>query len=211
MCSSAKKMDVYILSDDPCLEQYEQSLYKDKGKWRSKEEFRAAHVERGWCVSLCVYILYGTQRRKQEKRIPTQTAWRDFHTNQLPVDHDVFVHRFSQYFFTLSLKPQTFVLLTPPLLFLPVDERDAIQKKTFTKWINKHLIKVSAVVKQTEGKVRGDWKIICPASCHHNLVMLMCVCLIAWQTVTRFQTHIASSTYAERIFCSSTFTTFTGQ
>lgn len=27
-------------------------------------------------------------------------------------------------------------------LFYPTDERDAIQKKTFTNWVNKHLIKV---------------------------------------------------------------------
>ena len=25
------------------------------------------------------------------------------------------------------------------------DERDAVQKKTFTKWVNKHLIKVSFI------------------------------------------------------------------
>lgn len=29
------------------------------------------------------------------------------------------------------------------LLFVITDERDAIQKKTFTKWVNKHLKKVS--------------------------------------------------------------------
>lgn len=29
------------------------------------------------------------------------------------------------------------------LLFVISDERDAIQKKTFTKWVNKHLKKVS--------------------------------------------------------------------
>lgn len=27
--------------------------------------------------------------------------------------------------------------------FVFTDERDAVQKKTFTKWVNKHLIKVS--------------------------------------------------------------------
>lgn len=27
----------------------------------------------------------------------------------------------------------------------PPDERDRVQKKTFTKWVNKHLIKVSGV------------------------------------------------------------------
>lgn len=30
-----------------------------------------------------------------------------------------------------------------PFLFVIADERDAIQKKTFTKWVNKHLKKVS--------------------------------------------------------------------
>lgn len=33
--------------------------------------------------------------------------------------------------------------ITILLSFLLTDERDAIQKKTFTKWVNKHLIKVS--------------------------------------------------------------------
>lgn len=29
------------------------------------------------------------------------------------------------------------------LVLFPPDERDRVQKKTFTKWVNKHLIKVS--------------------------------------------------------------------
>lgn len=34
------------------------------------------------------------------------------------------------------------LIIFPCVLFI-VDERDTIQKKTFTKWVNKHLIKVS--------------------------------------------------------------------
>lgn len=38
------------------------------------------------------------------------------------------------------------------ILFSSTDERDAIQKKTFTKWVNKHLKKVSTVL---GGRVQG--------------------------------------------------------
>lgn len=34
------------------------------------------------------------------------------------------------------------------IFFLFVDERDRVQKKTFTKWINQHLFKVRHVIWQ---------------------------------------------------------------
>lgn len=43
--------------------------------------------------------------------------------------------------------------------FLVTDERDAIQKKTFTKWVNKHLKKVSTLdVDFCFELVCGDWR-----------------------------------------------------
>lgn len=35
------------------------------------------------------------------------------------------------------------------------DERDRVQKKTFTKWVNKHLIKVGACVCALGGETAG--------------------------------------------------------
>lgn len=39
--------------------------------------------------------------------------------------------------------PRPFFNIFTFFVLFTLDERDAIQKKTFTKWVNKHLIKVS--------------------------------------------------------------------
>lgn len=88
-------MDVYVITDDPCLEQYEFSLYKEKGKGAARD---------------------ADDRSVGEVALPDVTS---------------ILMRIAVPFLTLTV------------LSLSTDERDAIQKKTFTKWINKHLVKVS--------------------------------------------------------------------
>ena len=41
---------------------------------------------------------------------------------------------------------EVFVMLMHFVFLSFADERDAIQKKTFTKWVNKHLKKVSPTI-----------------------------------------------------------------
>uniref|UniRef100_A0A452J1B2 Calponin-homology (CH) domain-containing protein n=1 Tax=Gopherus agassizii TaxID=38772 RepID=A0A452J1B2_9SAUR len=50
----------------------------------------------------------------------------------------------------------------PPVL-AEVDERDRVQKKTFTKWVNKHLIKVRRHVSDLYEDLRDG----------HNLISLL--------------------------------------
>ena len=45
---------------------------------------------------------------------------------------------------------EVFVMLMHFVFLSFADERDAIQKKTFTKWVNKHLKKVSPTTKPFE-------------------------------------------------------------
>lgn len=66
------------------------------------------------------------------------------------------VHSFTRW--PVSSRSLYVRMMTRPLTFsfccvLPADERDRVQKKTFTKWVNKHLIKVGVSVSLQSGHV----------------------------------------------------------
>uniref|UniRef100_A0A8D0ADP9 Microtubule actin crosslinking factor 1 n=1 Tax=Sander lucioperca TaxID=283035 RepID=A0A8D0ADP9_SANLU len=56
-----------------------------------------------------------------------------------------------------------YVINLPPLFFFSSDERDRVQKKTFTKWVNKHLIKVRKHITDLYEDLRDG----------HNLISLL--------------------------------------
>ena len=43
------------------------------------------------------------------------------------------------------------------ILSLPSDERDAVQKKTFTKWVNSHLARVSCRIADLYNDLRDGY------------------------------------------------------
>lgn len=45
-------MDIYVIADDPCLEQYEFSLYREKGNL-STQNFYVSDVDVRITVELC--------------------------------------------------------------------------------------------------------------------------------------------------------------
>lgn len=88
----------------------------------AKGEFVQLMLCRGFIGGgCCVYILvWETKAGKADSE--TQAAWRDFHTNQLPVDHHSYAGFPLHTFFSLSLPnrrrfSRSLFLFTPPLLF----------------------------------------------------------------------------------------------
>lgn len=57
----------------------------------------------------------------------------------------LFIHSFISHFWAFAFCEASWLKLTFSFLFcvwFSTDERDRVQKKTFTKWVNKHLVKV---------------------------------------------------------------------
>uniref|UniRef100_A0A667ZAL9 Microtubule actin crosslinking factor 1 n=1 Tax=Myripristis murdjan TaxID=586833 RepID=A0A667ZAL9_9TELE len=76
------------------------------------------------------------------------------------LDLDYVIHlRFPLCLFSLSLSPS----LSLCFFCCPPDERDRVQKKTFTKWVNKHLIKVRKHITDLYEDLRDG----------HNLISLL--------------------------------------
>lgn len=49
-----------------------------------------------------------------------------------------------------------------------------MQKKTFTKWINKHLVKVTRLSQSVDVVLNHDWFDLCPAAAAAAVAMTVC-------------------------------------
>lgn len=82
-----------------------------------------------------IMFIEWVNKKKKKNENETKTNW-----NELLQLHDLNQLNIVLYFFYNYI----YIIQTFLVSRISTDERDAIQKKTFTKWVNKHLKKVSA-------------------------------------------------------------------
>uniref|UniRef100_A0A3Q1JVK5 Plectin b n=1 Tax=Anabas testudineus TaxID=64144 RepID=A0A3Q1JVK5_ANATE len=116
------------------------------------------------CVELSIFAFYGTCNVKRSDRTPLEDSYYG-ERSSVPCHGDTLPWNLSKHQRVKRSKSTSGEVLDPAerAVIRIADERDRVQKKTFTKWVNKHLIKSQRHVTDLYEDLRDG----------HNLISLL--------------------------------------